>query len=41
MSGQMSAGEIRELIGTILLCLMGIALVLWIIRRNWSLIKEI
>ena len=41
MSGQMGAGEIRELIGTILLCLMGIALVLWIIRRNWSLIKEI
>ena len=34
MSGQLGAGELRELIGTILLCLMGLAAVIWLIDRK-------
>lgn len=41
MNGQLGAGELSELIGTILLCLMGLFAVAWIVRRNWSAIKEI
>lgn len=41
MSGPLGAGELRELIGTILLCLMGLFAAVWIVYRNWSGIKEL
>lgn len=41
MSGAIGAGGTRELIGIIILCLMGIAAVIWIVRRNWDQIREI
>jgi len=41
MNGPLGAGELRELIGTILLCLMGLFAAVWIVYRNWSGIKEL